>query len=208
MLGVHPSTLREWTRAGRLEAVLTPGGHRRYRASDLQAFPDGDRSASAASSLASCLLACQRRCGLVDARALEDRASEAQASEACAWLAHCDEATHQRLRLLGASLLHLLTTYLLASHNADGDRCLARAREDAAEYGVLTVQLGFPPSAAIEAFTRCRAPILQALHQWAERPRASGSSPRWALDRVHRFLDQALVSMVAAHEVAAHDRSA
>jgi hypothetical protein len=66
------------------------------------------------------------------------------------------------------------------------------------------VSRGRRPAAAIEAFTRCRAPILQALHQWLEDQPTRGPSFGWVLDRAHRFLDQALVSMVAAHESAAH----
>ena len=36
MLGTTPSTLRRWAAAGRLTAVQTPGGHNRYRRSELE----------------------------------------------------------------------------------------------------------------------------------------------------------------------------
>ena len=35
MLGVGISTLRQWDADGMLESVRTPGGHRRYRLSDV-----------------------------------------------------------------------------------------------------------------------------------------------------------------------------
>ena len=35
MLGVHPSTLLRYVAAGRLPAQRTPGGHHRYRSSDV-----------------------------------------------------------------------------------------------------------------------------------------------------------------------------
>jgi excisionase family DNA binding protein len=35
-LGVCQSSLRAWERQGRLTATRTPGGHRRYRLSDLR----------------------------------------------------------------------------------------------------------------------------------------------------------------------------
>jgi excisionase family DNA binding protein len=100
ILGVHPSTLREWTRAGRLDAFVTPGGHRRYRASDLQMFPGVTRSSDAVASLTGLLLGCQRQCGLGGACVIADSAG----------LDGCDEIARCRLRLLGASLLRLLTT--------------------------------------------------------------------------------------------------
>ncbi len=37
-LGVAQSTIRKWSDQGRVPAFYTPGGHRRYRRSDLEAF--------------------------------------------------------------------------------------------------------------------------------------------------------------------------
>ena len=37
-LGVAQSTIRKWSDSGRLPAFYTPGGHRRYRRGDLDAF--------------------------------------------------------------------------------------------------------------------------------------------------------------------------
>jgi excisionase family DNA binding protein len=37
-LGVAQSTIRKWSDGGRVPAFYTPGGHRRYRRSDLDAF--------------------------------------------------------------------------------------------------------------------------------------------------------------------------
>ena len=48
-LGVAQSTIRKWSDQGRVPAFYTPGGHRRYRRRDLEAFLDrsgpGGRSA-------------------------------------------------------------------------------------------------------------------------------------------------------------------
>ena len=40
-LGVAQSTIRKWSDNGRLPAFYTPGGHRRYRRRDLDAFVSG-----------------------------------------------------------------------------------------------------------------------------------------------------------------------
>ena len=39
-LGVAQSTIRKWSDQGRVPAFYTPGGHRRYRRSDLETFLD------------------------------------------------------------------------------------------------------------------------------------------------------------------------
>lgn len=38
ILGVRIETLREWDKEGKLKPVLTPGNHRRYKMSDIEAF--------------------------------------------------------------------------------------------------------------------------------------------------------------------------
>ena len=43
-LGAAQSTVRKWADAGRLHAFYTPGGHRRFRREDLEAFLAGPRT--------------------------------------------------------------------------------------------------------------------------------------------------------------------
>jgi excisionase family DNA binding protein len=47
-LGVAQSTIRKWSDQGRLPAFYTPGGHRRYRQRDLDAFVAGSAGGSPA----------------------------------------------------------------------------------------------------------------------------------------------------------------
>ncbi len=47
-LGVAQSTIRKWSDQGRLSAFYTPGGHRRYRLRDLEAFVAGSAGGAAA----------------------------------------------------------------------------------------------------------------------------------------------------------------
>src|SRR5678809_498864 len=47
-LGVAQSTIRKWSDQGRVPAFYTPGGHRRYRRGDLDAFLERSGPNSAA----------------------------------------------------------------------------------------------------------------------------------------------------------------
>ena len=38
MLRVDPKTVTRWARGGKLSSIRTPGGHRRYSESEIQAF--------------------------------------------------------------------------------------------------------------------------------------------------------------------------
>jgi excisionase family DNA binding protein len=50
-LGVAQSTIRKWSDQGRLPAFYTPGGHRRYRRRDLDAFVAGSGNAGGTSRI-------------------------------------------------------------------------------------------------------------------------------------------------------------
>lgn len=41
LLNVDPKTVARWARAGKLTCVWTPGGHRRYRASEVEKYLNG-----------------------------------------------------------------------------------------------------------------------------------------------------------------------
>jgi hypothetical protein len=95
--------------------------------------------------------------------------------------------------------VRLLARYLV-TEGVEADRCLTEAREAAAEYGTLADDLGLSPAAAIEAFTVCRAPVMQAAQRWAAEVGAGGALATGLLARVSHFFDAALLSMVAALE--------
>lgn len=44
LFGVNPKTVTRWAEAGKLHAVWTIGGHRRYRASEVYALLEGNSS--------------------------------------------------------------------------------------------------------------------------------------------------------------------
>lgn len=41
-LRVHGDTIRRWAKAGKIRAIRTPTGHRRFRAADIAAIKNGD----------------------------------------------------------------------------------------------------------------------------------------------------------------------
>ncbi len=46
LFGVNPKTVTRWAEAGKLHAVWTIGGHRRYRASEVYDLLEGNSSAA------------------------------------------------------------------------------------------------------------------------------------------------------------------
>jgi excisionase family DNA binding protein len=47
---VDPKTVTRWAAAGRISSIRTPGGHRRFRESEVRALLRGDAAAASASA--------------------------------------------------------------------------------------------------------------------------------------------------------------
>jgi excisionase family DNA binding protein len=101
MLGVHPSTLRQWADAGKIPTVRTPGGHRRFAESDVRALLEPEHVQSAGVQLL--MQSALGRAKLeVDAGKLEQQL----------WYQRFDETDKAEHREFGRRLLSMLTQYL------------------------------------------------------------------------------------------------
>jgi excisionase family DNA binding protein len=196
ILGVNQSTLRAWTDSGRVPVFLTPGGHRRYREADLRALLESGSPGQSVEPLSAALLASHARYEQVARQALSSP-----------WFERFDVDARRQFRLLGTSMLNLLTTYLVATDQAEREHALNRGRELASEYGEMATRLGLSLAEATEAFLLFRNPVLETVHQWlgsqAQPSRQSGEM----LGRVNQFMDQVLIVMTAAHERGSHPSS-
>lgn len=196
ILGVNQSTLRTWTDGGRVPVFLTPGGHRRYREADLRALLESGPPAPPALPLSAALLASHDR--------YEQVARESLSSP---WFARFDQPARRQFRLLGTSMLNLLTTNVVGTTAAEREHALERARDLASEYGEMATRLGLTLAEATEAFLIFRNPVLETVHQWLGTQSTPNRSSAEVLGRVNHFMDQTLVAMTAAHEQGAHPRS-
>lgn len=193
ILGVNQSTLRAWTDSGRVPVFLTPGGHRRYREADLRALLDTSIGSGSKEPLSTALLGSHERYETVARRAL-----------ASPWFQRFDGPARHQFRLLGTSMLNLLTTHLVAPSAAERDRALSRGRELAAEYGEMATRLGLTLAEATEAFLLFRHPVLETVHDWLGDQAPQSRHAGEMLGRVNEFMDQVLVAMTAAHERGSH----
>lgn len=193
ILGVNQSTLRAWTDSGRVPVFLTPGGHRRYREADLRALLEAGAGAVSTEPLSTALLASHERYEQVARGALSSP-----------WFQRFDVPARRQFRLLGISMLNLLTTHLVALTPAERDDALVRGRELATEYGEMATRLGLTLAEATEAFLLFRNPVLETVHQWLGAQSTPTRQAGDMLGRVNQFMDQVLIAMTAAHERGSH----
>jgi excisionase family DNA binding protein len=193
ILGVNQSTLRAWTDSGRVPVFLTPGGHRRYREADLRALLETGAVGASVEPLSAALLASHERYETVARQAL-----------ASPWFQRFDADARRQFRLLGTSMLNLLTTYLVSASPAEREYALSRGRELAAEYGEMATRLGLSLADATEAFLLFRNPVLETVHQWLGAQAQPTRHASEMLGRVNQFMDQVLIVMTGAHERGTH----
>ena len=188
-LGVHPATLRAWADAGQVKSFRTPGGHRRFLASEIESLiteAGGAVAPVAADHFAQYLLAQARQ----DLSALPPSKS--------AWLAAFPDEARTAQRQSGRRLVGLAIQYV--SRRQGRDAVLKEGRAIGACYGRDCAERHLGLADAVRAFLFFRESLLRAT-----RP---GLIDRGQYDeedaRIHRemreFLDEVLYAMLEALE--------
>ena len=115
-LGVHPATLRRWADDGEIPVMITPGGHRRFAASDLDLFAEERHRLQVVTGIE------QEWAAQVLTQARE----EISHHRADPWLAAFDEPAREHKRILGRRLLDITLKYI--SLKEGGEDLLEQAR--------------------------------------------------------------------------------
>lgn len=188
LLGVDHSTLRRWSDAGRINAFVTPGGHRRYAATDVQALIEresGSRHQVTGPELVDLSLAHYGPERLVWVREQP-------------WFSAFDRETLTEVRDEGRQLVELAMRYVSAR---DGRETILREGAAlAARYGARNARLGVSMSAGVEAFLFFRAPTIETIGGYLETERLPAKRATRIFRDLGDFLDRTLLAMIAAHE--------
>ncbi len=188
LLGVSEAALRQWTDEGRIKAFVTPGGHRRYSKADLKKFTSSPQKALDIKDLAAELE------GTVHLLREIARTSLSTTS----WYRKLSEESQQRFADLGRHLLSLIIRYV--TEPSKREETIKLARDVGHSLGETLAKLGLPLTDSVEAFVLHRDPIMNATtHLMRKREALSGRVVE-AIPLVAHVMDEALVSLVAAHQ--------
>jgi excisionase family DNA binding protein len=139
MLGVHPSTLRQWADSGKIPTVRTPGGHRRFAESDLRAVLEPEPLQPAGVQLL-----VQSALGRTRLEVSGGTLSEQD------WYQRFDETDKAEHRELGRQLLSMLVQYL--TQPSDRPVILEDARSLGRSYGERSLVSKLTLTEAVRAF--------------------------------------------------------
>lgn len=195
ILGVSEATLRQWTDEGKMKAFVTPGGHRRYSPVQLKKLISAPHRPPAIKDLATGLEGSAHLHGELS-RAFIDKPS---------WYGKITEDSQRELIDLSRRMLHLITRHI--AEPAKREETLREARDIGQGFGETLAQLGLPLTDSVEAFILHRAPVMSAISQVLKGREALNGRVVEAVPRVAHVMDEALLSLVAAHQRCIASRS-
>lgn len=187
VLGVHPSTVRNWSDSGELPVHRTSGGHRRYRRSEIELWMETRRAVPVQDDLS---LMLQRALGRTRFQISEG------AIAAEGWYQKLDEDARRNYRASGRALLQGLFAYI----GAQGESARAEARSIGYEYASRAHSYNLCLTESIHAFLFFRNTLMEAMFSVYES--AAVRSPiAWSemMRKVQNFTDLVMLTMIETY---------
>ena len=187
-LGVHPVTLRRWAESGKIEAVRTPGGHRRFSSAEISRItqsPNASDSEAFSVQLSERALTSTRE----DLRDLH-----------AGWIDGIDERDKEEKRLLGRRLMGLLMQYV-ATDNGEEHEILEEARVVARIYAKSIVMSGISLKEALRATNFFRDHILESAVVLPEAARRRPEANQKMFRKLNSFLNEVQIVIAECYEL-------
>lgn len=186
-LDVHATTLRRWADNGEIAVMLTPGGHRRFAPADIEAFARARRGL--------------RRRGDIEQiwadRALAVTRQEIVVRQNDQWLAHLDEASRARNRVMGRQLMALTMRYIA---DEEDETLLDEAYKMGLEYGRHCQASGMPLTAALQAAIFFRDMLIETALQLPENIRVRSEASLRLLRRINTLLNTVHLAIAEVYD--------
>ena len=190
-LDVHPTTLRRWANNGDIQAMVTPGGHRRFAATDLARFAR-ERSA---------LRNVHGIAGLWATKALAEARQGVVTHRRAEWLAQFDEEGRSRNRPLGQQLMGLTLQYLSSESSEENSASiLEEARRIGRLYAHNALEQGLTLRATLEASMFFRDSLIETALQLPETANIRPEANMRLLRRVNALLNAVHLAAVEVYE--------
>lgn len=191
LVGVGPDTLRRWADSGKVESYTTPGGHRRFLRSSLEALINAprrqrygvDRLTGSAGSISGDVHRRMQRSGIAGQP----------------WQSRLNAEQRAEFRRWGQRTFQLVIDYVSAGKRAERTLLLGEAEKMGALYGAEASRAGLSLAEAVEAFLFYRSPVLEAIAAHLRRRSADVGDVTAALREATEAIDQVLVALVSSY---------
>ena len=191
LVGVGPDTLRRWADTGKVQSYQTPGGHRRFLRSSLEAMINAPR---------------RHRYGMerlpdstqTMAGELHRRMARTGYSGQ-PWQARLTVDERDEFRRWGQRTFQLVIEYVAASKKAERTILLEEAEKMGGLYGAEASKAGLTLAETVEAFLFFRSPVIDAITGHLRRRAADVADVTGAFHEANAAIDQVLVALVSSH---------
>lgn len=194
MLGVDPDTLRRWADNGKIEMFHTPGGHRRFLRTTIDALIPRPRHARR-QSLSAMGETPDRIAGEFLKRVRSDLGDQD-------WHQRFDEASLRWFRERGRRMSELLVGYLDTVRRHGREQYLVQAEALGREYGVEAKRRSLSLGEATQAFLFFRARFLSEVADVARRGSLDTTQAAVLFEEADRSLDRVILALIAGHQAA------
>lgn len=182
LLGVHPTTLRRWSDQGDVLVMMTPGGHRRFPATEIERLRSVTGTAGSSASASDHLVQ-----SAIDA-ARQDISHGTPGD----WHSRVDVATREQQRQLGTRLMEVMRAYLKADPEGEAG-LMAEAREIATRYAAIAGSMGLDRTDVLTAILFFRDHIVESAFTLPELSSFDEAGHHAFLRRVNTFLNDVLL---------------
>jgi excisionase family DNA binding protein len=187
-VGVHFTTLRRWADAGKVPCIRTPGGRRRFKRSELDAFLASLRQGES-----------QKRTAL---QKLEDHVTIGRGGHLGVrdepWYNRLDESQRSAMRAEGQQLMAVLMQY--ATRINGGEAFLHEGERLAAKYGEVCHSVGLSLVETVRAFILIRRSISDSVYEAGALAGPPDAETLRLYDRTNHFLDTMLLTILEAYD--------
>jgi len=190
LVGVAPDTLRRWADSGRVESFVTPGGHRRFLRSALEAMMHAPRRHR---------YGVDRLTGSAGTISGEVHRRMARSGDPPPWQARLSAEQRADFRRWGQRTFNLVLEYVAASKRAERTLLLGEAEKMGALYGAEASRAGLSLAEAVEAFLFYRSPVLEAIAAHLRRRAAELTDLTTAYREATADIDSVLTALVASY---------
>ena len=192
MLGVDPDTLRRWADGGKVDVFHTPGGHRRFLRTSIDAMLPRPRLPRRQS-----FSAMGEAPDRIAAEFLKRVRSDLGDQD---WHQRFDEASLRWFRERGRRMSELLLGYLDTVRRPGREQYLVQAEALGREYGVEAKRRALSLGEATQAFLFFRARFLSEIADVARRGSLETAQAAVLFEEADRSLDRVILALIAGHQ--------
>lgn len=191
LVGVGPDTLRRWADTGKVQSYQTPGGHRRFLRSSLEAMINAPRRSR---------YGMERLPGSTQTMAGElHRRMQRTGFAGQPWQARLTAEQRDEFRRWGQRTFQLVIDYVGATKKSERELLLQEAERMGGLYGAEASGAGLTLAETVEAFLFFRSPVLDSITGHLRRRAAEVGEVTAAFREANAAIDQVLMAVVSSH---------